>query len=417
VSTAIEVNGVSKRFRIPLDRSTTLKYRVVHPRSTSRYQDLYALNDVSFSVPFGEFIGVIGPNGCGKSTLLNILAQIYRPTRGRVTVNGLVSPFLELGVGFNPELTARENVFLNGAVLGLTRAELERRMEAIIHFAELEHFVDQKLKNFSSGMQVRLAFSVAIQADASVLLMDEVLAVGDARFQAKCFDVFARYKREGRTVVLVTHDLGSVDNYCDRALYIDHGRLIDDGQSTRVTSHYRRRVGEEQEADSAGSDVVAPAGNGAAAADRWGSGELRIDQVTLLDSERRPHHTFDSGAPMTIRIDYHAVRNALRPDEMLDVAVGIHRADGLLISVSGTHGQRVEPVPPPPGAAASLEYHVPRLVLLAGSYRLTVSLVRKPIDTPIDHLEQRFEFRIIDESGRPGMIDFGGTWTVPNAPG
>jgi ABC-type polysaccharide/polyol phosphate transport system ATPase subunit len=413
LSNAIEVENVSKRFRIPLDRSTTLKYRAVHLRSTSRYHDLYALDDVSFSVPFGEFLGVIGPNGCGKSTLLNILAHIYEPTRGRVSVSGQVSPFLELGVGFNPELTARENVYLNGAVLGLSRRELDGRMDEIIHFAELEQFADQKLKNFSSGMQVRLAFSVAIQADATVLLMDEVLAVGDAVFQAKCFDVFARYKREGRTVVLVTHDLGSVDNYCDRALYLDHGKLIDDGQSSNVTSHYRRRVGQQQEAAAAEpkagsldlSDLTP-------SQSRWGSGELRIAAVTLLDENHQPHHTFKSGGPMTVRIDYRVLEESLRGSDILDVALGIHRADGLLISVTGTHGQHLQPVPPPPGSSGRIEYFVPHLSLLGGSYRLTVALVRKPGDTPIDHLEQAFEFRVLDDVGRPGLIDFGGSWQL-----
>jgi homopolymeric O-antigen transport system ATP-binding protein len=412
LTNAIEVENVSKRFRIPLDRSTTLKYRMVHPRSTSRFHDLYALDDVSFSVPFGEFIGVIGANGSGKSTLLNILAGIYKPTRGKVAVYGHVSPFLELGVGFNPELTARENVYVNGAVLGLSRRELAQRMEGIIHFAELENFVDQKLKNFSSGMQVRLAFSVAIQADAAVLLMDEVLAVGDARFQAKCFDIFARYKREGRTVVLVTHDLGSVDNYCDRTLYLEHGRLIDDGPSTQVTSHYRRRVGEEQEADAAEPGAAPRLRDDMSPEQRWGTGEMRVTEVSFLDADGQPHHTFNSGSPMTVRIDYKVLKDAMQGGDILDVAIGFHRADGMLLSVTGTHGNHMDPVPPPAGESGLIEYHIPNLALLGGSYRLTVSLVRKPVDTPMDHLEQVYEFRVVDEVGRPGLFDLRGTWDL-----
>lgn len=410
---AVAVDHVSKRFRIPLDRSTTLKYRAVHPRSTSRYQELSALDDVSFSVPFGEFIGVIGPNGSGKSTLLKLLARIYFPTRGTVSVTGQVSPFLELGVGFNPELTARENVYLNGAVLGLTRPELSRRMEGIIHFAELERFADQKLKKFSSGMQVRLAFSVAVQADAEVLLMDEVLAVGDARFQAKCFDIFARYKREGRTVVLVTHDLGAVDNYCDRALYLDHGKLIDDGQSSKVTSHYRRRVGEAQEEEaSEGQGRRGEVDGTMPSEDRWGSGEIRITNVTFSNAEGLPHHTFESGSQMTVAIDYRVLEDTLGSGEILDFALGIHRADGLLISVTGTHGQHLAPTPPPRGEDGRIVYTVPQLRLLSGSYRVTASVVRKPNESAIDHREQAFEFRVVDETGRPGLLDFGGTWSV-----
>ena len=229
MGSAIVCEGVHKRFRVPVDRSTTLKYRLSHPRSTARYHTLSALDDVSFTVPEGQFLGIIGHNGSGKSTLLKVLSRIYVPDSGTVELSGNVSPFLELGVGFNPELTARENIYLNGAVLGLTHAQLDERIDGIIEFAELTDFVDQKLKNYSSGMQVRLAFSVAIQADAQILLMDEVLAVGDQRFQEKCFDTFGLYKREGRTVILVTHDLNAVNLYCDRALMLDHGKLVADG--------------------------------------------------------------------------------------------------------------------------------------------------------------------------------------------
>lgn len=183
--TTIAVDHVGKSFRLPLDHAATLQYRVSHLHSSSRFRELRALQDVTFAVERGEFLGITGPNGCGKSTLLKILAGIYPPDRGRVVIDGRVSPFLELGVGFKPELTARENIFLGGAVMGLSRGEIAARVAAVLDFAELEDFADQKLKNFSSGMAVRLAFSVAMLADADILLMDEVLAVGDARFQEK----------------------------------------------------------------------------------------------------------------------------------------------------------------------------------------------------------------------------------------
>ena len=207
VNPVVEVSHLRKRFRLPLDKSTTLKYRVTHWRSSSRYRDLIALRDISFDIPPGQFLGIAGPNGCGKSTLLKILCRIYKADSGYARVNGEFSAFLELGVGFNPELTARENIFLGGAMLGLTRAQLRDKVDEVFAFAELEDFAEQKLKNFSSGMQVRLAFSVAILAQTDLLVMDEVLAVGDASFQEKCFDTFSRYKREGKTIVLVSHDL------------------------------------------------------------------------------------------------------------------------------------------------------------------------------------------------------------------
>jgi ABC-2 type transport system ATP-binding protein len=249
VTEAIRVSHLNKRFRIPLDRSSTLKYRVTHWRSAARYRDFYAVQDVSFDVPPGQFLGITGPNGCGKSTLLKMLTRIYKPDGGQLEVNGEVASFLELGVGFNPELTARENIFLGGAILGLARAQLAKKVDAILHFADLEEFADLKLKNYSSGMQVRLAFSVAILAKAEILLMDEVLAVGDANFQAKCFDVFARYRREGRTIVLVTHDLITLEKQCERVLLMQHGRIIADGLPGDVTDKYRHMTESQQEVE------------------------------------------------------------------------------------------------------------------------------------------------------------------------
>ena len=204
----IEVSGVSKTFRLPHERRTTLKEHVLHPFDRTTYEVQQALDDVSFTVEEGEFFGIIGPNGSGKSTLLKILAGIYRQDAGTVRVDGRLSPFIELGVGFNPELTARDNVRINGTLLGLGKRELDERFDEIFEFAGLERFVDQKLKNFSSGMQVRLAYSIAIQVEFDILLLDEVLAVGDAEFQEKCFATFDEFRERGKTIVLVTHGLG-----------------------------------------------------------------------------------------------------------------------------------------------------------------------------------------------------------------
>src|SRR3954447_9023529 len=222
---AVRAEGVSKSFRLPLDQPSTFKQRVLHPRQSRAATQLDALVDVSFEVENGEFFGIVGRNGSGKSTLLKILAGIYQADSGNVAVAGPVSPFIELGVGFNPELTARDNVVVNAALLGMPRSEALARFPEIIRFAELERFVDLKLKNYSSGMQVRLGFAAAIQADADVYLVDEVLAVGDARFQEKCFETFRQFKREGRTVVYVTHDLSTVERFCDRAMWLERGEV------------------------------------------------------------------------------------------------------------------------------------------------------------------------------------------------
>ena len=222
-SYAIHVAGLSKTFKIPHEHRNTLREYFVHPFHRTTYELNRVLSDISFSVEFGEFFGIIGPNGSGKSTLLKILAGIYRADSGRVEISGALSPFIELGVGFNGELTARDNIEINGALLGLTKREVRARFDHIIAFAELERFVDQKLKNFSSGMQVRLAYSIAIQAPFDILLLDEVLAVGDQSFQEKCFDTFERMREEGKTVVLVTHALDSVTRFCDRVLLLVDG--------------------------------------------------------------------------------------------------------------------------------------------------------------------------------------------------
>ena len=235
---AILVEGVSKSFKLPHQKYSTLKERALHPLRSRTYDELRAVKDVTLSIAQGEFFGIVGRNGSGKSTLLKCLAGIYEQDRGTVEVRGRLSPFIELGVGFNPELTARENVMINAIMLGLTRREARDRFDEIIAFAELEEFLDLKLKNYSSGMSVRLAFSVAVQVDAEVLLVDEVLAVGDAAFQQKCFEQFERMKREGKTIVLVTHDMHAVERFCHRAMLLERGDVLELGEPARIARRY-----------------------------------------------------------------------------------------------------------------------------------------------------------------------------------
>jgi ABC-type polysaccharide/polyol phosphate transport system ATPase subunit len=227
---ALVLEDIHKSFKLPHQRYSTLKERALHPLRSRVYEELRAVNGVSVDIAEGEFFGIVGRNGSGKSTLLKCLAGIYPIDSGRIEVNGRLSPFIELGVGFNPELSARENVTINAIMLGLTRRQANERFDEIIAFAELEEFVDLKLKNYSSGMSVRLAFAVAIQVDAEILVVDEVLAVGDAAFQQKCFDQFHRMKDEGRTIVFVTHDMSAVERFCDRAMLIERGvvQMIDE---------------------------------------------------------------------------------------------------------------------------------------------------------------------------------------------
>lgn len=238
---AIELKNVFKSFKIPNDMNSGIKQHIVgFYKRKKGYRKLETLKDVSFNVRQGEFFGIVGRNGSGKSTLLKLLAGIYTPDSGLVKVNGRLTPFIELGVGFNPELTGRENIYLNGALLGFSRKEMNEKYKEIVKFAELKKFMDQKLKNYSSGMQVRLAFSIAIQAKSEILLLDEVLAVGDAAFQKKCFAYFRKLKKEKRTVIFISHDMEAVKEYCDRAALLDNGVITQIGPAEKIALEYTK---------------------------------------------------------------------------------------------------------------------------------------------------------------------------------
>ncbi len=267
----VSVKHVSKNFRLPQERTGTVKAgftRMLHHRN-KRIETQHAVKDVSFEVSKGEFFGIVGRNGSGKSTLLKMLAGIYQPTQGSVSVKGKLVPFIELGVGFNPELTGRQNVYLNGAMLGFSEKEIDGQYSDIVNFAELEEFMDQKLKNYSSGMQVRLAFSMAVRAKADVLLIDEVLAVGDADFQRKCFEYFKKLKKEKITVIFVTHDMSAVREYCDRAMLIENNKLALLGDTDKVAQAYTKLF----------NVIENNKGSTDSESSRWGDGAVVVSSV------------------------------------------------------------------------------------------------------------------------------------------
>jgi ABC-2 type transport system ATP-binding protein len=285
----IEVKGVSKDFLLPHLSTTTLKRRILTSFKKQRVMEVqHALRDIDFQVEAGEFFGVIGRNGCGKSTLLKVLAGIYQATSGSVATQGRLVPFIELGVGFNPQLTGRENVYLNGALLGFSPAEVEAMYDDIVAFAELEGFMDQKLKNYSSGMQVRIAFSVATRARAEILLIDEVLAVGDVAFQRKCFDHFRALKRAKTTIVFVTHDMRLVREFCDRVILIEEGRILTEGDARHAADEYGRLFA------TGVTGVTFPGAQGPA--ERWGEGDIRFSHVSAPD-------TVDESATLVLEMD------------------------------------------------------------------------------------------------------------------
>ncbi len=301
---AIKAEDVSKIFKLPHEKNTSLKSAFVNfYRQKRGYEMQRALNNISFDVKKGEFFGIIGRNGSGKSTLLKLLAGIYTPSGGDIRVNGNLTPFIELGVGFNPELTGRENIFLNGALLGFNRREMRAMYKDIVEFAELEKFMDQKLKNYSSGMQVRLAFSIAIRAQSDILLVDEVLAVGDLAFQQKCYGTFKEIKKAGRTVVFVSHDLGAIDSFCDRVMILNNGNLINTGEPKNMIAEYKSLVAEQDAARQAkktkGTHIVS-------------SGNTTVTKAEVL-AGGHPVKEIKETEPFTIRIHYHAKKPFLRP--------------------------------------------------------------------------------------------------------
>jgi ABC-type polysaccharide/polyol phosphate transport system ATPase subunit len=285
---AVAVDGVSKSFRLPHERVHTLKERALHPLRRMGFEQLRALEGVSFAVEEGEFFGIVGRNGSGKSTLLKCLAGIYAVDSGRIYVNGRMSTFIELGVGFNADLPARDNVMINATMLGLSPREARRRYDAVIDFAELRDFEDLKLKNYSSGMEVRLAFSVMMQVDAEVLLIDEVLAVGDASFQQKCFDEFARIRREGRTLLLVTHDMGNVQRFCDRAMLLERGEIVELGDPARVATRYLEMNFGRGAHPATGED-----------AERYGDGRAAIEEAWFEDADGERANTVPGASRCT----------------------------------------------------------------------------------------------------------------------
>jgi ABC-2 type transport system ATP-binding protein len=288
---AIEARGVEKTFRIPSHRIDSLKERAVRPFAPVEYRELRALRAVSFDVHQGEFFGIVGRNGSGKSTLLKVLASIYRADAGRVRMAGRVAPFIELGVGLDPELTARENVVLNGVMMGLSQGEARRRLEAVLDFAELQDFRELKLKNYSSGMMVRLAFSVMIQSDANILLIDEVLAVGDAAFQQKCGDAFDKMRVAGRTVVLVTHDMSAVQRHCSRAMLLHDGELRHIGDPEEAARRYLRLNFAQTDAPSQARDQEATP-----------EMHARLVEACFEDEAGKRITNLEQGQPIRIRV-------------------------------------------------------------------------------------------------------------------
>ncbi len=374
---------------LPHERVHTLKERAMHPLKRMRYDALRALDEVSFTVEPGEFFGIVGRNGSGKSTLLKCLAGIYQAEAGEIYVDGRLSTFIELGVGFNLELPARDNVTLNGIMLGLSSREARERFDHIVEFAELDEFVDTKLKNYSSGMQVRLAFSVMVQVDADVLLVDEVLAVGDAAFQQKCFDVFNRLRDEGRTILLVTHDMAAVKRFCDRALLLEHGRVVAIDEPERVANRYLE-LNFEREAGAA--DGVEP---------RGGDGSARIVEAWVEDEHAARGHAFPQGQRCTFKARVEFERDV--PDPRFAVAFVNEQHENLFVASTASSGESAGPFAAGESGVFSVSFEN---ALGPGRYHLSALITHGQSDTRIvDRFERMFSIVVTGARPAGGLVD------------
>jgi ABC-type polysaccharide/polyol phosphate transport system ATPase subunit len=386
------VSHVSKSFRLPHQKYSTLKERAIHPFRSRTYDVLQAVQDVSVEIPPGEFFGIVGRNGSGKSTLLKCLAGIYRIDDGELAINGRLSPFIELGVGFNPELTARDNVIINAIMLGLTRKVALERFDDILSFAELEEFVDLRLKNFSSGMYVRLAFATAVQVDAEILLIDEVLAVGDAAFQQKCFDEFTRLQKEGRTILFVTHDMGAVERFCNRAMLLERGRVVDIADPASIARQYNKLNFDREREEAASSDAAPARLRSAPAAE--------VLNAWFESAEGDVIVTANQGEPCSVRMDVRFLSEIENP--IFSVTLADETGHGVF--ATSTNAQRITTGRFAQGATASLRLHFDNW-LAPGRYVLVATVARDGFGADI--LDAHMSNSIIVIADRPGggMID------------
>ena len=392
---AIVVDSVSKNFRLYHERNRYIKAAILRGRR-ARYEEFWALDDVSFDVDHGATLGIIGSNGSGKSTMLKCLTGIYRPDRGSVTVNGNVAALLELGAGFHVELSGRENIFLNGAILGMSKGDVERQFDSIVEFAGLERFIDTPVKNYSSGMTIRLGFSIAAHVEPEILLIDEVLTVGDQSFQRKSSEKIEEFRREGRTIVVVSHSLPAVQQLCKEVVWLEKGKLKMRGPAADVIAAYT------------GESYTQHTAKDADFRERWGTDAVRIDNVQLLSANDQPTERVESNGPVSIRI-------RLTPQKTVPsciVKVAITKLDGDVVwsATSLRSGAALSGSDP-----SVVNVSIPRLPLLEGTYYLTVACTDSTGTTEYDHCANWIRFDVHQHDlFEEGVVAVPSTWTIDN---
>ncbi|MCS7249104.1 MAG: ABC transporter ATP-binding protein [Anaerolineales bacterium] len=399
----IQLEDVGVRYRLPSEKIPTLKEYVIRAlRGQIKQQTFWALQNINLEVYPGEVFGIVGPNGAGKSTLLKVVSRVLRPTKGRVRVVGKVAPLLELGAGFDFELTGRENIFLNGAILGFSKREMEKRIDRIVEFAGLGDFIDAPLRTYSSGMVARLGFAVATDERPEILVVDEILSVGDAEFQTRSFERIQSFQAQGTTILLVTHDIARVETMCQRAIFLSHGQIVAAGSAAQVVDRYLGRIRQQEETRLAEAQTAEQPW-------RWGNRKIEITKVEFLDEHGQPKNIFQTGEYFALRIEY----QAHEPIDSPVFGMAIHHNDGTHLTgpntqFAGLDLGRVE-------GKGWVLYEVDRLPLLEGLYKVSVAVHNASDSEMYDDHDRQYQVRVIrseNTNERYGYLTLNGRWSL-----
>ena len=396
---AIEVHDIKKSFRVYLDKGRTLKELVLFSKRR-KYEERQVLQGISFEVKKGEALGLIGHNGCGKSTTLKLLTRIMYPDSGTIEMRGRVSSLIELGAGFHPDMSGRQNIYTNASIFGLTRKEIDARVDNIIEFSELEAIIDNPVRTYSSGMYMRLAFAVAINVDADILLVDEILAVGDANFQAKCFNKLREIKANGTTIVIVSHSLGQIEEICERSIWIHEGKIQKEGNPREVHPAYLEYMGQKRR--EAASEKVKSEG------ERPGDGRVRIKTVEVISGKEGESNVFRTGEPVTLNISYNVVEKV----EEASIGLEVYNGDGVKCYSTDTRTEKMDYIK----LERDGEIHLilENLELLNGKYTMDFSIKSKD-SFPIDSYTKAFSFEMYSDVKDTGISRLAHKWEVKNA--
>ena len=411
---AIEVRDVRKKFKVYYDKGSQLKERILF-RKRNRYEERWVLNGISFDVKKGEAIGLIGHNGCGKSTTLKLLTRIMYPDSGTIQMRGRVSSLIELGAGFHPDMSGRENIYTNASIFGLTKKEIDERMDDIIEFSEMEPYLDNPVRTYSSGMYMRLAFSVAINVNADILLIDEILAVGDINFQAKCFNKLREIKAEGTTIVIVSHSLGQIEQICDRTIWIHDGKIKAEGKPRDIHPQYMDFMGQKRQEISEKETTRQEEKTGKKAGERkedspeekkrWGNGYARIQRINMLDEKGKRQKTFVTGSKIVIEMDYKVnqmVKNAV-------FGIGIFTKDGK--QCYGTNTRIDQLAEFDLTKDGTMHITLDKVNLLPGVYLLDVA-IESDVGNPVDYFREAYTFEMYSAIGDVGMVRLDHQWDI-----